>query len=167
MNPETMALLQAILERQQNQQGQGMQMELDAADAMGPDGVRRLAGLGTMPDRMALGKDVYGQEAGMSQGDMERGAQLQDKRFGNSGSALGNVFGGVGDIFNTIRGGIMENRGRAGMADALKRYREGNSGMLDTQDQTRGDFGQARMDAIRKLLQGQQQPQAPYYLAKP
>ena len=161
MDPQTMALLNAMMQMQQRNQNSGMQQEVDAADALGPDGQAQLAALGSMPDRMALGRDVYGQQADQYAGDMAEAQKLQAQRFGNSGSAIGNVLGGLGDIASTIRGGLLEKRTREGQANALKSYQDAQGGLLDTQDNTRTRFGNARLEAMRRLLGNSQPGQRP------
>lgn len=156
-DPRIAAILRQLMSQAQGQPGpqDAMQMELDAANAMGPEGMKQHIGLGTMQDRMGLGKEVYGQEADGYEGDMAQAQKLQAQRFGNSGSASGNILGGMGDVINSFRGGMLENGARSGRADALARYQKGQGGMLDSQDQARGGFASARLEAMRKFLGGQ------------
>lgn len=144
-----------------------MKLELGMADKLGPEGMKQQVGLGSMPDRMAMNRDVMGMEGQGLQDQMSRAQALQSQRFGNSGSATGNALGGIGDVLNSLRGGIMEQRAHGGMDELMKRYRGEQGGMFDKQDAGRGALMNARFGAMRDLFGGGQPSAAPYYLAKP
>ena len=156
MDPKTRAMLEALMRQQQ----QGQQAEVGAAEAMGPDGMQRLTALGTLPDRMAMGRESFGQESAGLQNDIASGQELQARRFGNSGSAAGNALGGIGDVVNSLRGGFQEQGARSGLAEALKRHQASQGGMLDQQDKTRGEYAAARLAALKSLMGGQREPGA-------
>jgi hypothetical protein len=160
MDPQTAALLQAMRAMTQGPSPQdAMQMEVSAADQLGPEGLKQQMALGSILDRMGLGRDVFGAQNDAYANQLAQGQKLQAQRFGNSGSAAGNLLGGLGDVFNTIRGGMMENKARAGMEDALGKYQQGQGGMLDRQDTGRGAYMNAKLEAMRRLLAAQQQQQ--------
>lgn len=171
-DPMVQAILRKLMSQQQPGPYDALEMEAGAADAMGPEGMAQLYGSNTLGKRSALGKDVYGQEAGMHQGDLAQAQKLQGQRFGNSGSATGNVLGGLGDVLNSVRGGMMERDARAGMKDSLGRYQQGQEGFLGKEDAINARFGGAHEQAIKNFLAKRQQAQqsqqeVPYYLAKP
>lgn len=160
MDPEMQALMKQFLAQAMQQRGpspqDGMQMRVDAAGSLGPEGFAEHIASNTFGKRAALGRDMYGQEADAAAGDLAQAQKLQAQRFGNSGSATGNVLGGLGDVLNSLRGGIMENRARGERSAALDRLQKGQTGFLDREDATNSAYAQAQLEAMKKYLAQQQ-----------
>jgi hypothetical protein len=155
MSPEMMMLFQALVGR--DQKG-GMEQELAAYDAMGPEGFKAHSNMGTLDERGALAAQESRAQQEMVQQQLAEMAKFGEAQNKNYGSVAGNVLGGAGDIIRQLTGGIRSGQLRGQQADLAKQGMAAQTGILDQKDAGRMAAGNAQMEALRKVLMGRVQP---------
>ncbi len=149
-DPQFAQILQALLAQEG---GGGMEQELAAYDAMGPQGFRAHSNMGTLDERAALAAQGSRAQQEMVMQQLAQAQQLGQPRGRNYGSVAGNIAGGLGDIAGVIGGGIRAHQLQGQQADLAKQGLAAQTGLLDQKDAGRWASGTAQMEASRKIVE--------------
>lgn len=146
-------LIKALMAQQAQRDSGGIRQELGIYDHLGPEGMRKQTDLGTMDERRALAAHQSQAQMAMIQQQLAQAQKMGEPRGTNYGSVAGNIGGGIGDIFRQIGGGIRTHQLGDQQNALLQRSEAMQNDLLGKQDQGRADYGTARMDAMRELVQ--------------
>jgi hypothetical protein len=142
-----------------SQQMGGMEQELAAYQALGPEGFQAHSNLGTNDERAALAaaesranQDMVAKQLAAA----EQFGQPSGRRYSTAGGAIG---GGISDILKQVGGGIRTHQLQGQQSDLMKQGQAAQTGLLDAKDEARAASGKAQMEAIVQALAKRQQPQ--------
>lgn len=129
-----------------------LQQEVDAADVMGPEGMEKLVGLGTLDQRGQLAREGAMDQAGSLERQLAMAQAMATPKGKNYGTMGGNIAGGVGDALGAFFGGLQVKNLGEKQAGILSEGNRQQAGFLDQTDQGRLGFQNSRLEAIRKAL---------------
>jgi hypothetical protein len=148
-------VIEALLARamQQDDGRAGLEQELLALEAMGPDGLKKLTAMGTMDQRGQLARQGTADQMGLLNQQMEQAQALATPKNRNWGTVGGNIASGLGDIAGALAGGRRMANLQGQQADLLKQGTAAQTGILDQQDAGRLASGNARYEAMRRFME--------------